>query len=103
MQTVSCRTRIIITFAVVFISAMVILYYIIFPVWVKNQRNELTSDPNEPFTISIGKISATGVPIGLRLNNVSIQQLSIDSTVMDSLFIRKITIQHFNPISFLFQ
>lgn len=103
MQTVSRRTRIIITLAVVFISAMAILYYVIFPVWVKNQINELTSGPNEPFNISVENIHATAWPIGLLLKNVSIQKVTSDSTTTDRLFVGKIIIEQFNPFSFLFK
>ena len=63
----------------------------------------MTSDGKAPVMISIENIHATVWPIGVHFKNVSIQQFSSDSTVMDSLFIQKITLQHFNPISFLFQ
>ena len=101
MHTLSRRTGILVTFAVVILSALAFLYYIIFPGWIRRQITDLPVDDKVSFTISIENIYATAVPIGLRLKNVSIQQLSSDSTGRDSLFIRKITIQHFNPISYL--
>src|SRR5690348_6910734 len=103
MLSLSRRTGIIITVVVAFLSALAFLYYIIFPLWVKNQINDLTSDPNEPFNISVENIHATAWPIGLRLKNVSIQQMSPDSTYADCLFIQAVTIQQLNPFSILFQ
>ncbi len=100
-QTISRKKRIVIAFAVVFLTALAFLYYVIFPIWVKNQIHDLTSDPNEPLNISVENIHATAWPIGLHLKNVSIQKVTSDSTTTDSLFIGKIIFQRFNLFSFL--
>ena len=103
MPSLSRRTGRIITLAVAFVAVLAFLYYVIFPSWIKNQIHGLKSDSNTPFNISVEKIHATAWPIGLLLKNVSIQQLSSERTVTDSLLVKNITIQHFNPISYLFQ
>jgi len=103
MLSLSRRTGIIITLVAVIITVLAFLYYIIFPAWVKNQIHDLRSDSNIPFNISVEKIHATTWPIGLLLKNITIQQLSSERKVTDSLFIQKITIQQFNPFSFLFK
>lgn len=103
MKPLSRRTRIIFISIAAFVLALAFLYYIIFPGWIRKQIDNLTVDSKEPFNISIEKIYATAWPIGLRLKNVSIQQMSPDSVFTDSVFCRSITIQHFSLLAFLFQ
>ncbi len=102
MSSFSRRKRLPIFLAVGFVSILACSYYLIFPGWVKKQIDNLSIGSKEPFIIAVEKIHATGWPIGLGLKNISIQQLSSDSTITDSLFIRKLTIEHFNLFSFLF-
>jgi hypothetical protein len=102
MTSKSRRSGILISLVVALVSALGLLYYIIFPGWVKKQIHDLPFDIENGLAISVEKINATALPIGLRLKNVSIHQLSSDSTIIDSLFIHNITLRQFNLISFLF-
>lgn len=102
MLSLSRRARVI--FTIVFaISALIILYYIIFPSWVRNKIEDLGSDSKARFIVSVEKIHATVWPVGLLLNDVSIYPASSATTGGESLHVEKITIEHIGLISLLFR